>query len=211
MIDEKQQINAVSRDIGDRELEGGTAKVLTISQVYDTDVDDLWDVVTNPERIPRWFLPISGDLSEGGHFQLEGNASGTITRCDRPRSFASTWEAMGQVSWIEVRLTPEGPGRTRFELEHVAHVDDGLWDQFGPGAVGIGWDMGLLGLAGHLSAPDSSVDPQNAAAWAAAPEGKEFMHLSSNAWAEAAVANGDDPAAAQERADRVYAMYTATE
>ena len=83
--------------------------------------------------------------------------------------------------------------------------------QFGPGAVGIGWDMGFLGLAGHLSAPDTSVDPQNAAAWAAAPEGQEFMHLSSNAWAEAAVASGDDPAAAQERADRVYAMYTATE
>jgi uncharacterized protein YndB with AHSA1/START domain len=208
MIDTKHQISAVRRTIGDRELEAGQARVLTISEVYETDLDDLWDVVTSPDRIPRWFLPISGDLTEGGQYQLEGNASGTITRCDKPRSYTATWEAMGQVSWIEVRLIPEGDGRTRFQLEHVAHVGDDLWDQFGPGAVGIGWDMGFLGLANYLGEPDATLDPKNAAAWAAAADGKEFMRLSGEAWAEAAITYGDDPQAARERADRVYAAYT---
>jgi uncharacterized protein YndB with AHSA1/START domain len=208
MTDVKQQINAVHRTLADRTLEAGEAKVATISQVYDTDIDDLWDVVTNPERIPRWFLPISGDLKEGGHYQLEGNASGTVTRCDKPNSYAATWEFGGQVSWIEVRLTPEGDGRTRFELEHVAHVQDEWWDQFGPGATGVGWDGAFLGLAQHLADPATALDPKDAEAWGMSPEGKEFMRLSSDAWAEVAIAYGDDPKAARERADRVYAFYT---
>ena len=79
MIDVKEQINAVRRTLGERTLEAGAAKVLTISQVYDTGIDDLWDTVTNPERIPRWFLPISGELRVGGRYQFEGNAGGTIT------------------------------------------------------------------------------------------------------------------------------------
>ena len=33
-------------------------------------------------------------------------------------------------------------GGTRLELEHIAHVDDERWAEFGPGAVGIGWDLG---------------------------------------------------------------------
>ena len=52
-----------------------------------------------------------------------------------------------EVSWIEVHLTPESDERTRFTLEHVAHVDDQRWTEYGPGAVGVGWDSGLLGLA----------------------------------------------------------------
>ena len=59
MIDVKEQINAVRRTLGERTLEAGAAKVLTISQVYDTGIDDLWEVVTDPERISRWFLPVS--------------------------------------------------------------------------------------------------------------------------------------------------------
>ncbi|NED57183.1 polyketide cyclase, partial [Micromonospora aurantiaca] len=90
------QINAVRRTVGERVLEAGTARTSTISQVYDTDVEDLWDAVTNPERIPRWFLPISGDLRLGGRYQLEGNAGGTIETCDPPKGYSATWEYGGQ-------------------------------------------------------------------------------------------------------------------
>src|SRR4051794_11807882 len=113
------QISAVTRDLGTRTVGAGEARVATISQVYDTDIDDLWDACTNAERIPRWFLPISGELKVGGRYQLTGNASGTVERCDPPHSFGATWEYGGVVSWIDVRLTPAGEGRTRFELEHV--------------------------------------------------------------------------------------------
>ncbi len=206
MIDVSHQISAVRRTLGDQVLEGKEARVLTISQVYDTDVDDLWDACTNPERIPRWFLPVSGELEVGGKYQLEGNAGGTVERCDPPKSFAATWEFGGNVSWIEVRLTPEGDG-TRFELEHVAHVDE-RWDEFGPGAVGIGWDGALVGLVLHLSAPGTAVDPEAAMAWMMSADGIRFMTASNEAWYEADVAAGEDPAKARAAADRTLTAYT---
>jgi uncharacterized protein YndB with AHSA1/START domain len=208
MIDVRQQISSVRRTLGSRTLEAGEARVSTISQVYDTGIDDLWEVVTSADRIARWFLPITGELKEGGHYQLEGNAGGTVTACDKPSGFAATWEYGGDVSWIEVRLTPE-EGGTRFLLEHVAHVKDEWWDQFGPGATGLGWDSGLYGLARHLNDPAA---PRPAGdeliAWIASDEGKLFMRLAADAWAETAVADGEDPAVAATRADRCYAAYT---
>jgi uncharacterized protein YndB with AHSA1/START domain len=209
MIDVKQQISAVRRTVGSRRLEAGEARVSTLSQVLDTGIDDLWDVVTNAERIPRWFLPISGDLREGGRYQLKDHAGGTISRCDKPRGFAATWEYGGDVSWIEVRLTAEGPDRTRLELEHVAHVADEFWDQFGPGATGLGWDSMLYGMAGHLSDPEAALDPADAVAWMASDEGHEFLRLAADAWAEADIAAGTDTAEAQAKGDRSYGAYTA--
>lgn len=206
MIDVSHQISAVRRTLGDRVIEGRQARVLTISQVYDTGVEDLWDACTNPERIPRWFLPVTGELKLGGRYQLEGNAGGTVERCDPPKSFAATWEFGGAVSWIEVRLTPAGEG-ARFELEHVAHVDD-HWAEYGPGAVGIGWDGALVGLVRHLADPGKPVDPQAAMAWMTSPEGIRFMTESGEAWYQADVAAGADPATARAAADRTLRAYT---
>ena len=206
MIDVKQQINAVTRRIGARELPAGTAREQIIAQTYDTGLDDLWDAVTNPERLPRWFLPVSGELREGGTYQLEGNAGGTVERCAKP-SFAATWEFGGMVSWIEVELTPEGDGRTRFTLTHIAHVDDDLWAQYGPGATGIGWDGALMGLYLHLSTGAAN-DPAAVAAWSATDEGRLFFSESSDRWCAASIAAGTDEAEAVAARDRVTAFYT---
>lgn len=203
------QISAVRRSLGTRVLEAGEARVLTISQAYDTDIDDLWDACTNIERIPRWLMPISGDLRVGGKYQLTGNANGTVERCDRPHSFGATWEFGGEVSWIEVRLTAEDAERTRLEIDHIAHVDDERMAQFGPGAVGIGWDMMLNGLALHLSSGGEAVDPAAAMEWMLSAEGKQFMTESSEAWYAADVAAGTPEAVARSGADAVLAMYTA--
>ncbi|TDC36184.1 SRPBCC family protein [Micromonospora sp. 15K316] len=208
MIDATEQINAVRRQVGSRTLEAGEARVTTISQTYDAPVEDVWDACTNAERIPRWFLPISGELRLGGRYQLEGNAGGVVESCDPPHSFAATWEYGGEVSWIEVRLTPQDGSRTRFELNHIAHVDDDRWAQFGPGAVGIGWDLGLLGLATYFGAPGSGVRPEDAEAWSASAEGRSFMTLASERWREASVAAGTDPEAARAAAEQVTAFYT---
>lgn len=210
MIDVKHQISEVRRHVGTRVIEASEARTVTVSQTYDTPLDDLWDACTSAERIPRWFLPISGELSLGGRYQLEGNAGGTIERCDPPKGFAATWEYGGEVSWIEVRLTAESEERTRFELEHIAHVDDERWAEFGPGAVGVGWDGGLMGLASYLSS-GKAVDPAESMAWMASDEGKLFMTLSSDRWYDAAVAAGEDPAAARAAADRTIAAYTGAE
>jgi uncharacterized protein YndB with AHSA1/START domain len=209
MIDVTQQINAVRRHVGKRVLDAGEARIVTLGQTYDASIEDVWDACTNPERIPRWFLPVSGDLRVHGRYQLQDNASGTIERCDPPKSFAATWEYGGDVSWIEVRLSTEPNGGTRFELEHTAHVDDERWAEFGPGATGVGWDTGLLGLAAHLSS-GQALDPQQSLAWAASDEGKQFMSHSSQRWYEADVAAGADPEQARAAAERTTAAYTAS-
>ena len=210
MIDVSQQINAVRRQVGTRLLEAGEARTVTVSQSYAAPIEDVWDACTNAERIPRWFLPISGDLRVGGRYQLEGNAGGTIERCDPPSSFAATWEFGDQMSWIEVRLTAEPEGRTRLALEHIAHVDDGQWAEFGPGAVGIGWDMTLLGLALHLATGEAN-DPEAYMAWATGADGQAFMRGSNDRWYDADVAAGADPGDARLRADRTLAFYTGQE
>jgi uncharacterized protein YndB with AHSA1/START domain len=151
MIDVTHQISAVDRRVGARVLAAGEARTVEISQEYDATVDEVWDACTNAERIPRWFLPISGELKEGGHYKLEGNAEGTIERCDPPHGFDATWEYGGEVSWIEVRFSAEGDARTRLLLTHIAHVDDERWAEFGPAAVGIGWDLAMIGLSLHLA------------------------------------------------------------
>ena len=210
MIDVKHQINEVRREVGTKVLEAGEARVVTISQTYEGSLDDVWHACTNPERIPRWFLPVSGDLRLGGRYQLEGNAGGTIERCDPPNSFAATWEFGGEISWIEVRLAEQPDGRIRFELEHVAHVADERWAQFGPGAVGVGWDLALVGLARHMSG-GAPMDPQQGAAWAGSDEGREFISLSSEQWCQASIAAGTPVAEAQAAAARTTAFYTGTE
>lgn len=205
MTDVTHEISTVARSVGRRTLEAGEARVLTISRTYPTDQADLWDACTTPERIARWFLPVTGELRVGGRYQLEGNAGGVVERCEAPHGFAATWEMGDEVSWVTVRLEPEGDGRTRFTLEHLAHVDDVRWAEFGPAAAGIGWDLGLLGLERHLPDPASVVDE---AAFTATDEGRVFMAAAGREWGEAAVAAGDDPAAARAAAERTVGFYS---
>jgi uncharacterized protein YndB with AHSA1/START domain len=205
-VDVEHHINATRRTVGTRTLEAGEARVVTVSRTYDEPIDDVWDALTNIERIPRWFLPITGDLRVGGHYQLEGNAGGVIERCDPPRSFDATWEFGGGISWIEVRLAEDGDG-TRFTLTHIAQVDDETWDQFGPGAVGIGWDGAVLGLSLHL-VTGAANDREEAMAWSMSEQGIDFNRQSGERWHDADVAAGSDPQRARERADRTITAYT---
>jgi len=206
----KNLFGAEDRRVENREHLGKPALVVVATRTYDTSVDDLWDAITTPARLARWFLPVEGDLEAGGRYQLRGNAGGTITRCDRPAALDLTWEFGGATSWVTVRLVPEG-ARARLTLEHIAHRD-GIGAEhlktFGPGAVGIGWDLVLRGLAGHVAAPDVTVDPAAGAGWPLTPDGKAFVRASGEAWGAAHAAAGEDPAETRAQAERTIAFYT---
>jgi hypothetical protein len=118
-----------------------------------------------------------------------------------------TWEFGGSTSWLTIKLGDDPAGGTRLELEHIAHVDDGMWDQFGPGAVGVGWDLAIMGLGRHIET-GATVDPNEAAAWSASDEGKDFVRRSSADWCRASIAAGTDEAAAKAAADRTTAFYS---
>jgi uncharacterized protein YndB with AHSA1/START domain len=197
---------AVSRALEHRDRDGRPARVATISRRYDTTVDDLWEACTSPERLPRWFAPVTGDLELGGRYQVEGNAGGTIESCDPPRSFGATWEYGGEVSWIAVRLEPDGDG-ARLSLEHTAPADamPEFWERYGPGATGVGWDLALFGLGRHLST--GADRPAETAGFEATDDGRRLITAASAAWAEAGVAAGEDRGWAEAARDRTTAFY----
>lgn len=196
---------AVTRTVTELEREGKPARNVTLERFYDTTPDDLWDAVTNPERLPRWFAPVSGELSLGGRYQVKDNAGGVITTCQPPHYFSLTWEFGGGVSWVELRIAAEEGDRSRLTLSHICPVDD-HWNKFGPGAVGVGWDLALVGLAYHLTASDAERIDENA--FGASAEGKSFMTDCSEDWRRAAVAAGENPSWAEAAAKRVTAFYT---
>jgi uncharacterized protein YndB with AHSA1/START domain len=196
----------VIREVRSSTRNGEPTKIAIARRMYPADQADLWDALTNADRIPRWFLPVSGDLRVGGRYQLAGNAGGVVERCKEPESFAVTWEFGGMLSWLEVTLTPDGE-RTTLELAHEAYVDPDIWGQFGPGAVGVGWDLALMGLGRHLDS-GASVDPELAITFPASPEGAEFIRSAAAGWAAAAIADGDDPGVARQAATRTVTFYT---
>jgi uncharacterized protein YndB with AHSA1/START domain len=208
MIDPVDTVRLVTREVRTGVRGNTPTKMVVADRTYPTSQDDLWDALTNPERIPRWFLPVSGELFVGGRYQLEGNAGGAIELCDEPTSFAVTWEMGPMVSWLTITLTARGNGTT-LELVHEAPVDPGMWEQFGPGAVGIGWDLSLMGLGHHLDGK-ALLDPAEYLAFPTTPTGRTFVQLAATDWADAAARNGDDTDVAHRSAARTVAFYTGT-
>ena len=196
---------AVERSVSSLKRDGKPAGAVTLSRCYATSAEDLWNAVTNAERIPRWFLPVSGNLVRGGRYQLEGNAGGLITACEPLSHFALTWEFAGDVSWVEVRFSTDEASHTRLTLTHTSLLSE-HWDMYGPGAVGVGWELSLMGLAIHVAQPNEPKPDE--AAFATSPDGKAFITGSSERWGHASVAAGTEPEAAHATARRTTAFYT---
>ena len=204
-LDVERLLGAVERTVSSLERDGQAARAVTLARSYATTVEDLWDAVTSAERIPRWFLPVSGRLEPGGRYQLEGNAGGTVMYCEPPSHLGLTWEIGGDVSWVEARLRSEGTGRSRLAITHTAPVSE-HWRKFGPGAVGVGWEMGLLGMELHLARPN---EPKlDTATFHTTRDGRALLVGSSAAWGRAAEAAGTDPEVARAAAQCTAAFYT---
>ncbi|MCT4357131.1 SRPBCC family protein [Streptomyces sp. Je 1-79] len=201
-------INEVHREVGTRQVKAGDAATVLLRRTYDAEVADVWDAVTSPERISRWFLPVSGELKLGGTYQLEGNAGGEILECVPPERLRVSW-LFGPdpgFSEVEVRLTPEADGRTVFDLEHVAVVPEEFAGQFGPGAVGVGWDLALLGLGRYLTGGE--ISREEMLAWSESAEAREGMRLSGELWGSAYAASGAAPDVVAATTAATIAFYT---
>jgi uncharacterized protein YndB with AHSA1/START domain len=133
------------REVGHRRIGAGEARSALIRRRYDAPVEDVWDACTNPKRIDRWLLPVSGDLRVGGSFSLQGNASGEILRCEPPRLLTLTWVYGDRpADEVELRLSSGDGGDTVLELEHASVCEtapDGVSDAIL--GVGVGWELPL--------------------------------------------------------------------
>lgn len=204
-FDVESLLGAVERSVSLGERNGLPVRAVTLSRAFETAVDNLWNALTSGERIPRWFLPISGELEPGGHYQLEGNAGGVITECEAESRFSLTWEFAGDSSWVDVQLAPNGSRHIRLTLTHTTLLSE-HWHEYGPGAVGVGWELALMGLRIYLSDPDQPMPDE--AEFTASKEGRAIIAGSSESWGQAAVAAGEDPEQARQAALRTTAFYT---
>jgi uncharacterized protein YndB with AHSA1/START domain len=203
VIDILAEANAIYRSVSTRSPSDGNDEAVSVvvRRTCAGAPEDVWDALTNPDRIHRWFLPLSGDLKTGGTFQLEGHAGGEILVCDAPQRLRVTFG--GPDSVVELRLTAGQDGTTGLELEHtvpLAMAGSGAGALF----VGPGWDGALLGLGWYMTGHVVD-DP---AAYANSIELQEFHRESIRAWTavieESGTADADQIVGAQQAAIAQY-------
>lgn len=153
IFDMLTELDAIRRAVARGE---GTAVVVTLTREYDAEAEDVWDALTDPQRLARWFSPVTGEFQVGGTFEVQGNASGEILRCDRPTWLSVTFGAPESV--VDLRLDAVGQ-RTTLELSHRFPFEASAAEALYPGP---GWDGAFLGLGIYLRG-DAIGDPMEAA------------------------------------------------
>jgi len=145
-----------------------TRGAVRVEDVYDTDIKDLLEACTTPQRLARWIAEVSGDLREGGtvHAVFTSTWSGParIEICDAPHHLLLTTEpGTDDESQVEAWLTAEG-ARTRLVVEERGLPVDSLH------FYGAGWQVHLEDLGRALASdgqvhPDGWSEQEPAAAW----------------------------------------------
>lgn len=181
-----EEIDAVDRELVDDEHDGKPGKALSLTRTFPASRDRLWTVLTEAGHLDNWFLPVAGDLQEGGSYAFEGNAGGDVVECVGNERFRVTWAyGGGPPSLVDVELEGDGDG-CQVQLTHTvdAEMFEGLIAEMGPegtAGVGAGWDASLLQLAFYLDGhePVPVVDAEDAP-----PEMQEAMAAATAAWVE---------------------------
>ena len=76
-----------------------TRGAVRVEDIYDTDIDDLWEACTTPERLARWIAEVSGDLRVGGTI----HAVFTSTWTGPGRSRCATHRIICSSRWSRAR------------------------------------------------------------------------------------------------------------
>jgi uncharacterized protein YndB with AHSA1/START domain len=152
-IDIAKQIGAISRQVEQQHSEAGEIVTVTMERRYPAEAADVWQAITDPERVRRWLLPVTGDFRQGGNFQLEGNAGGDIVACEPPRHLMVTFGA--ETSIVEVLLSADGE-QTLLKLAHSVPIEL-AGSAAGALYVGPGWDGALLGLGLYLAGEAAAI------------------------------------------------------
>ena len=135
------------------------AGVVRIEDRYDTDIEDLWSALTDPERLARWYGDVEGELHQGGQFRvyLRGpdiDAAGSVDVCEPPHRLLvrtrETEESARQgdggsfEQTVEATLSPD-EGQTILTIEVRGLPLAKL------ASYGVGWQLHAETLAGYLA------------------------------------------------------------
>jgi uncharacterized protein YndB with AHSA1/START domain len=136
------------------------AGVVRIEDRYDTDIADLWEALTDPERLRRWYGVVEGDLRPGGQFRTYIAAAdiegiGRVEACEPPRRLLLTTRETDESyqrgqgvppydQAIEATLTSDGDQTTL-----VIEVRGMPLDKIA--FYGAGWQIHAENLAGYIA------------------------------------------------------------
>jgi len=92
----------------------------------DATIDDLWEALTDPKQLARWFGEVEGDLFPGGEFRvriaLAGDRRGRVDSCESPHRLLVTMRdpdrlpGQPEQTVIDAQLIAEG-AQTRLVWE----------------------------------------------------------------------------------------------
>ena len=135
------------------------AGIVRIEDRYDTDIDDLWSAITDPDRLARWFGDVDGELSLGGKFRVHiadaGERTGKVEACDAPQRLVVTTRETDEsyrrgegvppfdAAW-DITLTADGDQTTL-----VMEVKGMPLDKIA--FFGAGWQIHAENLAAYLA------------------------------------------------------------
>jgi len=128
--------------------------VVRIEDRFDTDIDDLWSTITEPDRLARWLGDVEGDLRLGGEFRARFFASGwegsgRVDVCEPPRRLLVVTKSAEEEQYghsIEATLTGDGNGTLLVWEERGMPLD--LLAEYGAGIQVHVEDLGAY-LAGQ--------------------------------------------------------------
>jgi uncharacterized protein YndB with AHSA1/START domain len=102
-------------------------------RVYDHDVKKVWDALTDPAKMTKWFTDIEWDFRPGGKitfiFQDEARSKsyGKIVTIQEQKLLEFIWESEdenGPHEFARWELFNEGPAKTRLVLTYSRLIDD---------------------------------------------------------------------------------------
>jgi uncharacterized protein YndB with AHSA1/START domain len=140
--------NRDTRILGSLRRLDDTTGAVTVEDLYDTAMGDLWSAVTEPDRLARWVATVEGDLLVGGTVRTKFTSGyegvGRIDVCDAPRRLVVTFQpGSPDETVVEANLAPVGD-RTRLIIEERGLPIEEVADH------GAGWQAHIEDLNAHL-------------------------------------------------------------
>jgi uncharacterized protein YndB with AHSA1/START domain len=128
--------------------------VVRMEDRLDTGIDDLWEALTDPDRLAHWYGEVDGRLSEGGEFRVDialaGERTGRVEAYEPPHRLVLRMHdpdpqpGQPQQTVIDAHLTADGAG-TRLVWEERGMPIDLL------PAYGTGIQIHVEHLADYVS------------------------------------------------------------
>jgi uncharacterized protein YndB with AHSA1/START domain len=148
-----------TRILGSLRSVGGRGAI-RLEDRFDTDIDDLWSAITDPDRLVQWHAKVEGDLRPGGAFrryveEADWDGTGRVEVCEAPRRLVVTTRE-SQESWrkghgvppfdetLDATLTANGD-------QTILLVEIGNFPLEPLAFYGVGWQIHCEKLAAYLA------------------------------------------------------------